>query len=348
MEKNGIWNPWFDTSVDKDGNSVPNYNYKFYYCRDAGAAGTNDDLPAIADSALILGANANFVCSEGGAACASQGAVCGPTSNGICVWSVLKESYFFHEAIPQTGEITSVTDTGVSGQVQINWYSPVDLVSSYKIYYGPSSGNSSSFVLTLTPLDACTEQADNKKLLCSYRISDLIDGQKYNFKVSTVSDKNTESLLSGGKEVTPTDKTLPLVPKVAKAEFSGDKVKISWLANSDDTVFYRVYHGLSSGRYGESFDTTNKTAFLDFNKSSYSAGDHFFGVSAVDKSGNESPKSNEAKITICAPGFYNINNGSSYCMVCDINFYCTGADNKTTCPDNTKSAAGSKAVTDCK
>jgi len=298
MEKNGLWTPWADLSFDKDGKPVINHNYKFYYCRDAGEPGTADDLPAIDDAALILGANANFFCSQGGAICPTPGVACGPNNSGICIWSVLKESYFFRTALPQSGEITEVKDTGLGGQVQLSWYSPAALVSSYKIYYGPTQGSSSSFIIPVTLQEACVKSADQSKYSCVYKINKLVDGQKYNFMVSSISDKKTESPLFGGKEVIPTDKTAPAIPQGVTATTTSTILKISWLANTDDAFYYRIYHGLKSGLYAESVDSLNKVTSATFDINKYAIGDNFFAVTALDKSDNQSNKSAEVKVTI--------------------------------------------------
>ncbi|MFZ2310696.1 MAG: IPT/TIG domain-containing protein [Patescibacteria group bacterium] len=299
VEKNGLWTPWADLSFDKDGKPVINHNYKFYYCRDAGEPGTADDLPAIDDSALILGANTNFFCSDGGAVCSQAGAACGPTGSGVCVWSVLKESYFFRTAIPQSGEVTEVKDTGAGGQVQINWYSPAALVSSYKIYYGPTNGNTSTLIIAVTPQTACQLSADKSQYVCTYKVNKLVDDQKYSFLVSSVSDKKTESPLFGGKEVTPTDKTAPAIPQgITASATSNTTVKVTWAANTDDTLYYKVYHGLSAGRYGESFSTPDKATSMILDTTKYVAGNHFFAVTALDKKDNQSVGSAEVMVTI--------------------------------------------------
>jgi hypothetical protein len=214
MEIGGIWNPWIDKCLDNSGNPISgclNYNYKFYYCRDAGAPGTNDDLPAVTDPALILGSSGNMMCSGSGTSC-SKDTDC---SNGeTCIWNILKESYFFREAVPQAGEIWEIRSTGAGGQVAISWYSPIikeATTTAFKIYYGLVDGKTSSYVKSLTLTEAsCVNNVT--KLNCSYLINGLTDGAKYYFKVSALTDKKSESPLSGSKEVTPIDTTAPAVP----------------------------------------------------------------------------------------------------------------------------------------
>jgi len=302
MEKNGIWSPWSDKCTDASGNPISqcvNYNYKFYYCRDAGEPGTADDLPAVMDPALILGSS-DLVCSTDGTSCTASGSACG--TGGTCIWNVLKESYFFREAIPQAGEITQITSTGAGGQVVVSWYSPISTsttVASFKIYYGLASGSASSYVTSLTLQEASCNASQGKNY-CSYIVSNLIDGQNYYFKVSSVSDKKAESPLSGSENAIPTDTTPPATPTGLKAEISNGQIIISWTANTDDTLFYRLFHGLFSGKISDSVDSPNGATSLQFDENNYRAGDHFFSLSAVDKSGNVSPVSGEVKLTIPA------------------------------------------------
>lgn len=299
MEKAGIWNPWADKCLDASGNSIAeciNYNYKFYYCRDAGNAGTVDDLPAVIDPALILGSS-DLICSVGGQACAEQNAAC--STGGTCIWNILKESYFFREGIPQSGEITEVKSTGAGGQIAVSWYAPISTttpVVSFKVYYGLVSGSASSYVSPLSLTEASCNPVSGRNY-CTYFVNKLIDGQKYYFKVSSVSDKKTESPLSGSKEAIPTDTTAPAKPQGLKVESLSTKIKVSWTANSDDTLFYRLFHGLFSGKIAESVDSPNNVNSLEFSQDTYRAGDHFFYLSAVDKSGNVSDKSAEFKFT---------------------------------------------------
>lgn len=306
MEINGRWNPWADKCTDSLGNSISgclNYNYKFYYCRDAGEKGTADDLPAVADPALILGSSGSLICSTNGNACgtsAKAGDSCG--SGGTCIWNILKESYFFREAIPQSGEITEIRSTGAGKQIFLSWKSPVSTVApitSFKVYYGLTSGTASSYITSLTLSQASCNVQDNINY-CSYLVNNLVDGEKYYFKVSALTDKKAESPLSGSKEVIPTDTTAPAAPTGLKVEATNDgKLTISWKANSDDALYYRLFHGIFSGkRASDSVDSPNNATSMTFNQSDYRAGDHFFYLAAIDKSGNVSPTSDEVKITI--------------------------------------------------
>ena len=301
-EIDGTWNPWIDKCTDAAGQNISgciDYNYKFYYCRDAGQPGTADDLPAVTNPALILGSSGNLICSNDGNSCNGQGTACG--TGGTCIWNVLKESYFFREAVPQAGEITDIKSTGASGQVVLSWYSPVSTVApvtSFKIYYGLASGKASSYIASLSLSEANCNISNNINY-CSYNVSNLVDGQNYYFKVSSLTDKQAESPLSGSKEVIPTDTTAPAAPTGLTAEATSSKVIISWKANTDDTLYYRLFHGILAGKKAsDSVDSPNNATSLVFDQSNYRAGDNFFYLAAIDKSGNVSLTSDEVKLVI--------------------------------------------------
>ena len=300
--RNGLWQPWYDKCINRDGQIVPgcsNYNYKFYYCRDSGEPGTADDLPAVVDPALIMGSSGGFVCSTDNSPCSSVGSAC--ASGGTCIWSVLKESYFFREAAPMAGEIWDIKSTGAGGEVQISWTSPLNMeapITSFKLYYGPSSGNARSFVTTIAANSgACG--TDNGKRTCSYTVGNLQNNEKYSFRVTALTDKLTESPLSGAREVIPTDTTPPMIPQGLEADLSGTQLTLSWKANNDDTLNYRLFHGIFPGKKAaESFDSQDRATKMTLDVSNYQVGSHYFYISAIDMSGNVSLTSPEIMVTI--------------------------------------------------
>ncbi len=305
MVTNGKWSPWSDKCVDSLGNAISgciNYNYKFYYCRDAGNKGTVDDLPAVADPALILGSSGNLVCSNSGNPCSEQGAVCG--IGGTCIWNVLKESYFFREAIPQSGEIIEVRNTGTGDSVLLSWYAPIvnpTTLESFKIYYGLSGGQAGSEIIPVSVNDSAVCSKSLDKYNCSLKITSLIKDKKYYFKVSSLTNKKAESPLSGGAEITPTDTIAPAKPTGLSIETTSSTLAIKWKANTDDALYYRLFHGFLDGkRASDSVDSPNKATSLTFNQSDYRVGKHYFYLAAIDESGNISETSDEASTTITA------------------------------------------------
>lgn len=302
VASNGVWSPWSDTCQGSIGGPCVNYNYKFYYCRDYGNANTLDDLPAIIDSAIIRGQSSSLVCSADKTPCSNLNGLCGPDKNGdgnldgLCLWNVLKESYFFRETILPGGEITAATDKQTSGEVQVNWRSDSSQVGSYKVYY-LKSGQGAMSVKEVVPSEACNLLGTVYD--CQTTISALTNNISYVFKVSVISVNKTESQLSNEKKATPTDKIPPTVPVGLKAQIiASSTVKFSWDANSDDTVFYRLYHGINPGQYGESFDSASKATSLTLGLSELPAGDNYFALSALDAFANESAKGGEITVSV--------------------------------------------------
>ena len=300
--RNGLWQPWYDSCRDRNGQIVPgclDYNYKFYYCRDAGEPGTADDLPLVIDPALILGSSGNLVCSTDNSPCSVSGAACG--NEGTCIWSVLKESYFFREAVPLAGEIEEIKSTGKGGQLQLTWSSPLSLdfpIVAFKLYYGLAGSNRQSFIKTI-PLDIASCSIIEQKQFCSYVVDGLIDGEKYVFRMTALTEKQAESPLSGAREAFSTDTTAPAIPQGLKAELLGNELTLSWTSNRDDTQYYRLFHGIFPGkRAAESFDSQNKATRITLETNNFQSGEHYFYLSAIDASGNISLSSSEIRVLI--------------------------------------------------
>jgi len=299
----GIWSPWIDSDDNcsvGDGN-CNDYNYSFYYCRDLGKDGSYDDLPAILNSPIIIGQNNNLVCSSDGSVdCGSVNQPCGSDVNGdgfldgICIWSVLKESYFFRESLPSSGEITSISDMETGGQIRIDWQSDSSQVASYKIYYIKSGDNKVS--AKEVALNAC-DLSDNK-YSCSVIVTGLENDKNYSFRIGVISENGAESQAVNERVVMPTDKTAPQSPQNLEVSEENDQVKISWTENEDDTYFYRLYMGTRSALYGKSFDTNYKSGDQSLNsllipKEEFSSSDNYLSLTAFDKYNNESAKSQE-------------------------------------------------------
>lgn len=287
LKSDGTWSPWNDVggNCSTGPGTCEGYNYKFYYCRDAGAAGTLDDLPAISSSPVTRGMS--LLCSSDKTACTTSGAVCGANNDGVCLSSLLKESYFFRETVLAGGNIISATDTQKGGEVKLNWQSPISNIYSYKIYY-LRSGRGSMMTKEIKPAEACS--AAGSVYNCNAVISGLTNDQLYIFKLTVVSTNKTESDLSSEKTATPTDKFPPAIPLGLNVTVSDSQATFSWQANSDDTASYRLYHGIISGKYAESFDSVGTENSISVPLSKFSNDFQYFAVSAIDGSNNESGK----------------------------------------------------------
>ncbi|HPY08847.1 MAG: IPT/TIG domain-containing protein [Patescibacteria group bacterium] len=293
---NGLWAPYRDNCSGAIG-ACSNFNYSFYYCRDAGQPGTHDDLPAIINRAVIVGQSSNLVCSLNSAPCSSLNSPCGDDRNGdgipdgICIWSVLKESYFFREELPSVAEIISATDTTNGGEVTISWNATSAQAASYKIYYG-EAGKAVNNYLEVSRSTACATSP------CRATVTGLKNNQLYVFRLSSVSANKAESILSSERSATPTDQTAPQVPTNFNYEDLGDSIRFTWNRVDADANYYRLYRGIISGLYGESYDSTSGVTSLTLEKNRLSTGQNYFTVSALDRYNNESNKSAEIVITI--------------------------------------------------
>ena len=79
---------------------------------------------------------------------------------------------------------------------------------------------------------------------------------------------------------------------------SGNTIEFIWADNNDDTKYYRLHHGVNSGQYGEAIETIDDSSSILVNITSFGLVNHYFAVSAVDHSGNESTKSTELVIDL--------------------------------------------------
>ncbi len=295
VSPDGTWAPWSDNCAGAIGTCI-NFNYILYYCRDAGQPGTFDDLPLIIDDAIIRGQSNTLVCSSDNSVCPTANQACGPDKNGdskpdgVCIWNVLKESFFFRETASSAGEIMTAMDKQTSGAVTITWKS-APTAASYNLYYGETGKALSLIRKVQNNATYChTVGVDN---ICSIDFTNLKNGQSYSFRVSVVAANTVESSLSYEKTVTPTDKAVPMVPLGFKIEDKNTFIQLSWTANTDDTLFYRVYRGTKAGFYGESFDTNDKATSTTIEKSKLTLGNNYFVISALDTYKNESIKSLE-------------------------------------------------------
>lgn len=293
----GSWSPWSDNCDNSLGNCY-DYNYKFYYCRDAGANGTVDDLPAIINQAVIRGVSSNFTCSSDRSYCSELGSNCGADKNGdgvldgFCVWNVLKESYFFRSDIPSAGEILSVNDSRIGGTVKIMWRSESAIADSYKVYYLPA-GRGSMLSKEFKANNVCTSSSGVNS--CQAVINGLSNNVSYIFKVSVVSTQKTESELSGEKAATPTDQIAPSTPLNLHTNLSTTTVQFTWTGVADATL-YRLYHGTVFGQYGQSFDSAKGVMSLSFPRDEFPNDSNYFALTAIDASGNESEKTSAIDI----------------------------------------------------
>ena len=93
VKSDGTWTPW----EDKSSADYNTYNYKIYYCRDAGGDGVEDDLPAFSELNVInKGKSLNKVCNNNPSQACNLDNEC--PVGGFCLSNFLKETYFFRSS----------------------------------------------------------------------------------------------------------------------------------------------------------------------------------------------------------------------------------------------------------
>jgi len=313
----GTWQPWQDqdNNCSIAGAGCDNYNYKLYYCRDAGSAGTYDDLPAIKSgykstdpNRIIRGRSVFFSCSTTGEVCPVFGVACGPDSSGVCQSNYLKEVYFFREDIPTASADISLLNMADGQTVSVSW-ERVAGVDGYKIYWGTGAGKYDDYGEIYN--DA-TDDSDNISCTLSgttftCAVNGLTNDKKYYFNVTSFLNTGTESEYFGEKDILVTDESAPGAPINLLAIPLEKQVKLSWSAVSGATS-YKLYYGVNSGIYGGANDIGKDTEVIISGLTNGQT--YYFAVSAIDKNGNESPRSLEV---MTVPASSNCGNGT-----CDV------------------------------
>ncbi len=311
----GLWQPWMDINYSAPadcvtGISCPNTNYSIYYCRDAGGGGTADDLPAIVSNNTIIRGESNvLVCSDGSGAC-SSGASAGDVCNGgkgICQSDILKDAYFFREALPTTTTGLGVTDDGNGYSVTATWtdISGSDpAIDAYKLYWGTASYNYSEYA----EIEAATGNSNQSDVTCtaggtiSCTISNLTVGTIYYFNITGyLTSTGAESDYWGEVTLPPlTDTTAPGIPNGLVATSRDGSVDLTW-HDVAGAYSHNMYYGSNTGTYGVAQNVGSTTAI---NVSPFTNGKtYYFVITSIDANGVESPYSHEANGTPFAAPF---------------------------------------------
>lgn len=245
--------PWQDAddncSAGLSGAGCENYNFEFYYCRD-GQKGSAPALPSIQNT--------------------SSTPIRGSYNN------ILKEYFFLRAGTPVVMGGLTTTTPATGGQIILTWLTAG--LDGYKVYYGTQPGKYDNYIDVGPTGNAL--------------ITNLTNGKKYYFTVKGYSNATggnatgAESEYWGEVWGIPTDTVAPAMPRGMKVTSNNDT--ISWVANTDDTVKYKVYLGTTLGVYGQAFEVGKSTqATLSGLRSDQQ---YFVTVTAIDASGNESAK----------------------------------------------------------
>lgn len=124
-------------------------------------------------------------------------------------------------------------------------------------------------------------------------------GQERTYRVQTVSRRDQPPVLSDPVELTlvPKDVFPPARPRNLTALRLQGTTRISWDANGEnDLQGYLVYRGLTPGRFQKWSPLIKINHYAD--EKATASGRYYYRVTAIDKSGNESPPSETVTITL--------------------------------------------------
>ncbi len=303
IRDDGTWAPWQDTAANCtiSDQGCFNTNYELYYCRDSGGFGTADDLPAIlSDDTIIRGAN--LECTDSQYNCIGQGVgdICG---EGFCEYSLLKESYFFREELPNASGINLATTTNSSlaqgNKAALIWSGITppagEILDKYNIYYGINSGSYS--------YSTSTPRAHSPVI--PFIVDNLTNNTTYYFVITAEYASGAESEYSNEVSATPKDTESPDGPVIDSITPKDSKVDVVWEDNSHgDAISFRIYYKAKSGicdesvKFGASAPAMpGATAINTTSVSGLMNGvEYCFGIVGYDIYGNESDIDYESAI----------------------------------------------------
>ena len=122
-------------------------------------------------------------------------------------------------------------------------------------------------------------------------------GTPYEYRVQAVRDK-AESVISEPVPLTPVDTFPPAAPVGLNAVPGIGSIELVWDRNTEpDLRGYRVYRAADSGQFERILELTDTPAYSD--RQIETGKKYQYAVSAIDQTGNESPRS--APIEVTAP-----------------------------------------------
>lgn len=117
--------------------------------------------------------------------------------------------------------------------------------------------------------------------------------------INSQTNKNTYNILT----------KINLAPLGLQAALAAGSKTINffWTPNDSLTKSYRLYHGIATSTYNESYDSQFNASSMEIDYSQFSLGKHYFALTAIGINGVESNKSAEiiidlSKLNICGNG----------------------------------------------
>jgi fibronectin type 3 domain-containing protein len=126
-------------------------------------------------------------------------------------------------------------------------------------------------------------------------------GKTYSYLVQAFQDlgqqREAQSDLSEVRSITPKDVFPPASPANLRATASPSTVELSWDANTEpDLALYRVYRSVNGGAFERIAEVHDIPAYSD--KAVEAGKTYHYALTAVDQSGNESPRSAVAEASV--------------------------------------------------
>jgi len=190
---------------------------------------------------------------------------------------------------------TNLAATATSDTVALDWTaSEAADTDGYRVYRGTTPIDSTAGTSGYTPITTLAAGTT------AFTDGNVTNGTTYYYRVTAVDTLNQESGFSNEVEATPADRTPPDAPTALAATATAEQVGLGWSPSSAaDVERYRVYRSTtpidSAAGPAERvpLDSTATSGFTDGSAQTGRA--YYYRVTAVDRSGNESGFSGEAR-----------------------------------------------------
>jgi len=182
------------------------------------------------------------------------------------------------DTVPPAAPVgVTVAPRAIGNTLRVEWTPNIDDTVAYRIY-----------ILLGTTWTQLAEVPANSLY---YDAIGLVDGQAYQVRVASVDDAGLESEPSAPASGTPRDTQFPSIPTGLKLTLApeGSAVNVSWSANYDDAVEYKVYR-FEEGTWRLIATLTGGTLFF-MDTGLMNGMPYAYVVTAIDEVGNESPYS---------------------------------------------------------